>query len=370
VNLSTPDPLRMRSKLCGAASDSGALIVGVVRDTRHEPVGGATVTADWLELSLGLGGRISQRTATRSATSLANGWYFVCGAPKEGTVFVSAQREGASTDAGSVEIGSNGLAHRDLFLASGANDTAPLHGVVTGPNGGGIAGAAVGVIGGPGTRADEHGAWTIANAPGGTHVLEMRAIGFYPTRTSVDVVDDAPPIKVSLATAASVLDTVRVRAERESSRRMLGFDERRHSQNGHFFTAADIEKLHPAATSDIFRQAPGVTVNRNSSDTFFGAIPGEMEHRQLTMRGIVNNGDRASPSDKCAPSIFIDGLYMADIDADDINSLVRPDEISGIEVYTSQPLPAIFGFGAIDRGPKQQYCGAIAVWTKAKNKKR
>lgn len=366
VNLSTPSPLRMRSSICGAASDSGALIVGVVRDTRHEPVGGATVTAEWLEVSLSLGGKIRERTATRSAASLGNGWYFICGAPKAGTVFISARREGASTDAGGIDIDNNGLAHRDLFLASNANDTAPLHGVVSGPNGVGIAGAMVGIVGGPVTRADERGAWAIANAPGGTHLVETRAIGFYPHRTTVDVVDDAPAINVSLATVASMLDTVRVRAERESSRRMLGFEERRHSQNGYFFTADDIAKLHPAVTSDVFRRAPGVIVNRNSSDAFFGAIPGEMEHRQLTMRGIFT--DPKTQSDRCAPSIFVDGLFMADIDADDINSLVRPEDVAAIELYTSQPLPALFSFGTIDRGPKQQGCGAIAVWTKPKGR--
>jgi hypothetical protein len=368
VDLSTPDPARMRSKICGAASDSGALIVGVIRDTRHQPIGGATVSAEWLELSLSLGGKVSERTATRSATSLGNGWYFVCGAPKAGTVFVSAMWNGASTDAGALEIGDKGLVHRDLFLASGANDTAPLHGVVEGPNGAGVPGAMVAIIGGPSTRADEHGAWTIPRAPGGTHVVEMRAIGFYPVRTAVDVVDDAPAITASLLTVASVLDTVRVRAERESSRRMLGFEERRHSQNGHFFTATDIEKLHPVVTSDVFRQAPGVTVNRHSADTFLGAIPGSMENRQLTMQGLFASADRPG-SATCAPSIFIDGLYMADIDAGDINSLVRPEDLAGVEVYTSQPLPAIFSFGAIDRGPKQQFCGAIAVWTKPRARK-
>jgi len=366
VNLSTPSPLRMRSIICGAARDSGALIVGVVRDTRHEPIGGATVTAEWLEVSLSLGGKVSERTATRNTSSLGNGWYFICGAPQAGTVFVSAARNGVSTDAGGVEISDNGLVHRDLFLASDSNDTAPLHGLVTGPNGRAVPGASVGIIGGPQTRADERGAWTIAKAPGGTHVVQTRAIGYYQTRTAVDVVDDAPAINVSLQTTASVLDTVRVRADRTAQRRLLGFEERRHSQNGHFFTADDIVKLHPAVTSDVFRQAPGVIVNRNSSDTFFGAIPGEMEHRQLTMRGIFT--DPQTKSDRCAPSIFIDGLFMADIDADDINSLVRPEDVAAIEVYPSQPLPALFSFGTIDRGPKQQGCGAIAVWTKPRGK--
>ena len=370
VSLSTPDPSRMRSRICGAASDAGGLIVGIIRDTRHEPVGGATVSAEWIEVALSLGGKVSERTASRSAVSLGNGWYFICGAPKAGTVFISAARSGLSTDAGGVEIGDNGLVHRDLFLASAANDTAPLHGVVSGPNGSGIAGATVGIIGGPGTRADEHGAWTIANAPGGTHVLELRAIGFYPMRTPIDVVDDAPAINVSLATMASVLDTVRVRADRTAQRRLMGFEERRHSQNGHFFTVDDIAKLHPAVTSDIFRYAPGVTVNRHSSDTFLGAIPGSMENRQLTMRGMFMNNDKpGSASDKCAPSIFVDGLYMADLDADDINNLVRPEELAAVEVYTSQPLPGLFSFGDIDRGPKQQHCGAIAVWTKPTTRK-
>jgi len=360
VNLSTPVPSRVRSALCGAASDSGAAIIGVVRNTRHEPVGGTTVTAEWFEMSLGAGGQVSERTAKRSATSLANGRYFICGVPRAGTVFVSATGNGGSTDGGALEIGSNQLAHRDLFLPSSANETASLHGVVAGPDGARIAGAMVGILGGPATRTDEHGAWSIPDAPGGTRILETRAIGYYPERTSVDVVDDAPPIHVTLPTLVSVLDTVRVNAERLSRRQANGFDQRRRSGLGHYFTSADVDRLHPIVTTDLLRQVPGVYVSRGGSATFRAARFGSVEGRQLTMRGTFN--------DRCAPSVFVDGSYLSDLDADDINAFVVPEEIAAVEVYTSQPLPSEFSFGNIGRGPKQDFCGAIAIWTTPKGR--
>ena len=45
-------------------------------------------------------------------------------------------------------------------------------------------------------------------------MLEVRALGYYPDRRQVNVVDNGPPVRVTLSTLRAVLDTVRIRATR------------------------------------------------------------------------------------------------------------------------------------------------------------
>ena len=59
-----------------------------------------------------------------------------------------------------------------------------------------LAGAQVSFVDGPSTRANARGEWTLSDAPSGTRTLEVRALGYYPERRVVDVVDGAPSVAV------------------------------------------------------------------------------------------------------------------------------------------------------------------------------
>jgi hypothetical protein len=201
-----------------------------------------------------------------------------------------------------------------------------------------LAGALVNIRDGPATRADEQGAWTLVGAPLGTRMLEVRAVGYYPERRGVDVVAGMPPIRTTLPTLKAVLDTVMVTASRVSDRLASGFATRSRTGAGRYLTPEEIARRRPIVTSDLFRNMPGLQVDRSAlGDTF------------VSMRGIY--------AERCSPAIYLDGHYMRELTADDIDGWVAPDEVAGIEVYMQGTVPAQFQPGLSD-------CGSIVIWTK------
>jgi Carboxypeptidase regulatory-like domain/TonB-dependent Receptor Plug Domain len=366
ADLATPSPAQLRAAVCHvrAAADSGALLLGVVRDARDgAPLGGATVVGDWLELSFTAIG-VVRRVPRLAATTGDNGWFALCGLPRGGTMQLLASRGADSTDRIDVTVSAEGFERRDLYLgrastvattesAPRADSLAPrprrvrtgdgrVAGTVVAAAGGRpLPGAQVSIVDGPRAVADAAGNWTLADAPVGTRVLEVRAIGYYPERRRVDVVRGAPPVRVALSTLKSVLDTVRVTASRLGQ---SGFEERRRGGTGRYLTASEIERRNALTARDLFRTIGGV---RLGYDTLG-------REAKLVMRG---------PFGICSPAVFVDGMYFADIDTDDLNTIVRPSEIVGIEVYTEATAPPQFQrmIGGVD---SVDPCGSILIWTR------
>src|SRR5207248_1669803 len=106
-----------------------------------------------------------------------------------------------------------------------------------------LANAQISISGGPRTRANDRGEWTLSDAPAGTRMIEVRAVGYYPERRTVDIIPGAPAVRVALFTFKAMLDTVRTTAGRVlyGSER-AGFDDRRRNGLGYYMTDNDIEK--------------------------------------------------------------------------------------------------------------------------------
>jgi hypothetical protein len=366
ADLATPSPARLRGAICGAAAltDSSGVVVGVVREARDgEPAAGTEVIGTWNELSFTATGLV--RTTPRLvATTKEKGWFALCGVPSAGLMALSASRGSDSTDVIDLQVPADGFLRHDLYLgaaqttvsaapldtAARADTLAPaprrlrtgdgrLAGtVVSAVERQPLAGARVGIAGGPQTRANERGEWTLVNVPGGTRTLEVRAVGYYPQRRSVNVVAGAPPVRVALSTLKAVLDTVRVTAARVRDRHRSGFEDRRRTGHGRYITLEDIARRNPVVTSDLFRTIPGLRVDRAE----FGDVA-------VSMRGTF--------SERCAPNVYIDGQYMPLVGAEDIDSWVRPEDISAIEVYAGTSVPPQFQQGLSG-------CGSIVIWTK------
>jgi hypothetical protein len=290
----------------------------------------------------------------------------MCDVPTSGTMFLIASRGADSTDLVEVQLPASGFLRRELFLgpvriaesSDSARSTTPetpqssLHAgdghlagtVLTATDGRPIIGAQVGINNGPQTRTNEHGEWSLTDAPVGTRMLEVRALGYYPDRRRVDVVTDAPPLRVALSTLESVLDTVKVTARRPD-RGSNGFERRRRTGIGHFFNADEIARKQATVTSDILRNVAGIRMD-------FGR--GAENH--IRMRGAL--GD-------CEPTIFINGLPMTTVlgravvtlSADDLDTWVRPKDITALEIYTGDTVPIEYQQG-------QSGCGSILIWTK------
>lgn len=359
VDLAIPSPLGFRAAICGPVSDSdaGAVIVGVVHDARDDsPVVRGTVVGEWLELSLTHVGVI-RRLPHLVATTGANGWFAICNVPSGGTMVLVASRGADSTDRIEVQVPPEGFLRRELYLGSirtvlpdsvKADSLVPrprrrrvgdgrVSGiVVAASNGQPLAGARVGIVDGPQTVSNRDGEWTLVDAPAGSRMLEVLALGYYPERRRVDVISSAPPVRVALSTLRAVLDTVKVTASRLSELNLQGFRERQRTAAGHFFTPDDIARRRPLETSDLFRTVPGMHVDRNNFDA-----------SGFLMRGAYG---------WCSPGIYLDGSYMHDLAADDIDDFVHPHEVAGIEIYSDATAPAPY--------QRMDGCGSVVIWTK------
>jgi hypothetical protein len=361
ADLAIPSAARIRAAVCGPRATAGALVIGFVRDARTgEPVPGAGVTGEWLELTFRRGG-VEQARPRRTVTTGENGWFALCDAPSGGTMLLGAGLGADSSDRVDVAIPDAPLVRRELFIGasrteisrvrvdSTGRDTATitrvlrsgdgvLRGVVTAQEGGrALAGALVRVADGPDARANERGEFVITGAPAGTRMLEIRAVGFYPDRRAVHIAaaHDAA-LRIALPTLKAVLDTVKVRADRIADRHRSGFADRRKTGLGRFLTAEDIERRQPVYLSEIFRTLPGVQQFGQGMDS------------QVLVRGAFGY---------CTPTIVVNGAVLANFSANDLDMLVNPREVMGIEVYTGAMVPPQFQGGMTG-------CGSIVVWTK------
>lgn len=372
VDLAVPSARGVRAAACrgnGAVGDPPAALVGTVRDAHDRtPVAGAVVEATWLEYDVARQS-VSRRRAGAADTTAADGRFALCDVPRGGALALRARAARDSTAIVELEVPTAGLLRRDLYVGSARATVARVAGagaaaakragenpleqaldsvviltgdgrlqgrVRAGPRGRPLEGVIVGLELGATTRTSASGEWSLAGLPTGTRNLEVRRVGFYPVRIPVDVVPGAPPVEVALAEFEAVLDTVRVRASRWRLQD-TGFEERRRSGAGRYLTTTDLLATPVIFTSDVFLRIPGMRVDR----TMLGG-------RALSMRGAFG---------RCAPAVYIDGMWMRNLAADDIDAFVSPDEVAGIEVYSGAFVPAQFqeGLGG---------CGSIVIWTK------
>ncbi len=366
ADLATPSAARLRMAICGAPTpqNSGAVVMGIVRHaTDRAPASGVTVIAEWLELSFGSGG-MNRRMPRRLATTRETGWFAICHVPSPGSMTLMATRGADSTATIPVEVSSSGLLRRELYLGaarvvaavppprdSTQKDSTTLQvrrlhvgdGRLTGTvrattDGRPLAGAQISILDGPQTRTNARGEWTLTDAPPGTRMLEVRAVGYYPERRAVDIVDTVAPLKVALATFKSVLDTMKISATRTVDMNLVGFQERRRSSVGRFLAPRDIAVRQPFVTSEIFRSVPGLFLDRTMD-----------AEEKVMMRGLFE--------DRCEPAIYINGQWMNGLTSGDLDGFIRPNDIAGIEVYMAGQVPAQFqpGLGG---------CGSLVFWTK------
>ncbi|MEQ1693104.1 MAG: Plug domain-containing protein, partial [Gemmatimonas sp.] len=172
----------------------------------------------------------------------------------------------------------------------------------------------------------------------GTRTLEVRAVGYYPERRAIDVVDGTAPVNVALVTFKSVLETVKISANYLRYSNLAGFRERQRTSVGQFITAADIARRQPITTSDLFRMVSGVYVDRDTEGD-----------ATILMRGVFE--------ERCSPAVYIDGSYLSVLNASNLDSFVSPNEIAAIEVYSPTQVPAQFQ-------PGLSGCGSIVIWTR------
>ena len=347
LRFAVPGRAVVRTALCGPAArgDSTAVIVGSLRRAdRFAPVTGATVTAQWFELSFGSTGLVQSTPVARTTTD-GEGRFILCGLPGDAAVNVWATAGRAAT--GSLHVPLEPIGDVSLALAIDPTDTlgttgavrngsARVSGVVRLPGGAPIAGARVRVAEADReTVSDETGHFALTDLPAGSFSLEARAIGFVPIARTVTLSATQPlTFDIRFDSAARILETVEVRGTVVFDRGLQEFDQAKKRGFGYFLGPEQIERRNVFDSAELLRTVPGLQVVPSG----FG------RSRVVSSRG------------GCSPTIVVDGMRFSDPQTT-LDEVVRPDDIAAIAVYRSAAeTPAEYqGFGG---------CGAIVVWTK------
>ena len=188
-------------------------------------------------------------------------------------------------------------------------------------------------------RTDRDGFFVFEFREPGAYRIRTQRIG-YTTNTSDPVQVDlrqTVQVEVKLTTGDIALEPLRVTAKTEPPHfRQLeqeGFYDRERVGFGKFLTQYEIQQRQPLQTSEVFRSVPGVSL-----------VPAGGSHYNLVLT-----------RDHCSPKVMIDNMT---VDQSDMDNVVEPGDIAGIEVY---------------RGPSEipgrwmglrSGCGLVVIWTR------
>jgi hypothetical protein len=342
-------------------TDEGTLLLGRVLDaTGAGPLDSAKVSLSWTELLIGSAGLFADRNNV-VAQSGDDGRFAVCGMASDAELLVQATHGSDTSGVVLVHASAEGITGVEMYVgpseSARADSLSPdaaragillprrgsarLAGTVRSRGGSPIPGARVRIVGSLSevtTTAD--GGFHLENLPAGSYTLEARAIGFEPERRAVALLVGETAMnraEVVLEQYRPSLDTIRVIGSADMTLLRTGFESRRRSGFGHFIDRAAIERRNPMYITDMISHLSGVTVH-----TAFGG------HYVLMKR----------LSEYCMPDLFIDGVrYIGREVGRDIDQLIDPARVAGIEVYTRASQAPLQFAGTSTAG-----CGSIVVW--------
>lgn len=194
--------------------------------------------------------------------------------------------------------------------------------------------AIVFVLGKPGTRPDSAGRFATSRLDAGTHVLQVRALGYLSATWMVEVAaGHTTDVLLELEPAGVSLPGVVVKDSTWTQRGMADFARRRSAGRGVFLTEAEIAGAKAVSLGDLLRNVPGV--------------------RQICRANVCRvYMSRFRP---CPPNFWVDGFT-----ANNSTTLEMPVlGVIGVEIYrsaTETPVEFLRG---------DNICGSIVIWTRS-----
>jgi len=196
------------------------------------------------------------------------------------------------------------------------------------------------------TLADEEGFFRLEAPQPGSYMLYGESLGY---RSSVEGPvllgeDQLVPAEFRLDPMPVVLDSLRIVAEsKRYSLLMAGFYDRERTGLGHFIGPEQImDRFEARQITDFFWGVPGIRLIPRDNMAGSGYVP--MMRAGAGSRGF------------CLPDVYLDGIPQPA--ADEIDNIIMPFDIEGIEVYRSaSEVPARYTTASSN-------CGVILLWTR------
>ena len=234
-----------------------------------------------------------------------------------------------------------------------AQEWGTLTGTVVGTDSIPLADARIQVAGtGPTVASDRDGHFVLARVSPGTHVVEVRLLGYVGVLQRVEVGrGETVAVHIVLTLAPLPLAGVAIEAEAARLPAMRGFEERRAAGGGHFFNRAEIARMQARVLTDVLRRVPGVQIQSVSGP--FG--PSDVI-RMARTTGI--SGARA-----CPVLFYVNGTPFPVTSDISINQYIVPEDVVAIEVYSgASQIPSQFQSNLLNAR-----CGVIVIWTRVGN---
>ena len=343
----------------------GALVGRIREPDTDVPAEGARVSFVWYDqdpVGLPASIKVKKVPRVRSTEVNADGVYKLCGLPDTFEGKLQAQRkDGGATAEVTVTQSDALLTLRSMSVAALAKtlatDTgsaklqkgaARVFGRVLNASGGPVANARVGVMGASSaTKTRENGEFVLDSLPSGTQALVVRQLGYSPTEQTVELSARSPArVTVKLGVFVPQLSAVEVVSARDMGLQKVGFTDRKRSAAGGYFLDPDmLEKRVASRLTDFLTTTPGIRVVNG----------GNGQVSLVATRG-------ASGGNGCV-TVYMDGAEWKQLDAGDLDSFVRPGEVSAIEIYPSTNVPVQFTTVGSN-------CAAVVVWTKLRVESR
>ena len=336
------------------------VLAGRVREPDSENAAvGARVSLVWYDPDppaiAGAPVKIKKAPRVREATVGEDGTYRLCGLPEKYEGKLQAQRKDGGTTAEVPVVQEDGLlALRSMSVAplavartdsSGkaapAKGAARVLGRVINKQGGPVANARVTLNGtGASTLTRANGDFVLDSLPAGTQAITVRHLGYAPTEVSVELSSRTPArVSVQMGPYVPELTPVEVVSRQDQGLERVGWTSRkRGAASGYFLSPEQIESRKATQFTDLLTTTPGIRVQGSMGRMFITAT------RTAGRAGCVN--------------VYVDGSRWQQLEAGDLDSFVRPQDVAAIEVYPGGgSMPVEFQSSGGD-------CAAVVVWTK------
>jgi hypothetical protein len=348
LTLATPSQGTIFARLCPTVREpKTGVVLGTAREAATDTsLAGAELRAEWTVSTLAAAGGLVRRPQILRVATDPTGRYQLCGVPNDVPVLLRIFAAGVQGPPLELTLDNKAVVVRHLSLDlsdSARARRATIAGRVT-AGGQAIEGAQIGLLGSPtATRSGADGSYDLSGLPAGSHMVEVRMIGYGRKRAAVELAPDrTTQVDFALDRAVVELPELTVAAGSAAAARS-GFEQRRlRGVGGYFITRADILRRGSVRVEDLFKTVPGMKVDPI----------GGTDYQILSLRG------GSGTSAVCAPTVFIDNIRIPP-DPETGNDLpIIVEEIQGIEIHQS-PHTA-----PIEYRPMGQNCGVILIWTR------
>ncbi len=342
IDLAIPAGPQVRAERCPGGNAADGMLAGFVLDAaRGSTVAGAIVSLGWVEV--GMLNKKLQTIPRRLDVKVGDdGTYMACGLASETPLTLQVLSAGHRALLGEITVPEGSAVRRDFRLADTTAVTAGS--AVVGrmvhadsqPVASGTASIAALELDAPVVN----GAFTIANVPPGTWLVESRVIGYEPQTALVDVAEGAPAaLRITVGNKVQVLDAITVRGKPNAEIKILDeIVKRNRASAGTLFMPGNVWLESAIYPADVLRAARGFTYL--SMD--------EIKARGCAMVGGQGRGKGLA--------IYIDGGRYAG-GFEELRTLINMRDVLAIEAYPDM-ISVPSQWRSIDT------CAVIAVWTK------